>query len=64
MADGGGAVVVPDAELSADRLRSEVAALLEAPDRLSSMSAAARRIARPDAADRIAEQVLKLAAGT
>ena len=63
MADGGGAVVVPDAELSADRLRSEVVALLEAPDRLSSMSAAARRIARPDAADRIAEQVLMLAAG-
>ena len=63
MADGGGAVIVPDAELSAERLRSEVLALLDAPDRLSSMSAAARRIARPDAADRIAEQVLRLAAG-
>ena len=63
MADGGGAVVIPDAELDAERLQREVEALLEAPDRLSAMSAAARRIARPDAADRIAQEVLRLAGG-
>ena len=61
MAEGGAAVVVPDAELDGERLRGEVDALLGAPDRLDSMAAAARHLARPDAADRIAEEVLRLA---
>jgi UDP-N-acetylglucosamine--N-acetylmuramyl-(pentapeptide) pyrophosphoryl-undecaprenol N-acetylglucosamine transferase len=61
MADGGAAVVVPDAELDAARLRSEVDALLADPGRLERMSEAARRLARPDAADRIAEEALRLA---
>ena len=53
-------MVVPDAELDGERLRGEVDALLGAPDRLESMSAAARRLARPDAANRIAAEVLRL----
>src|SRR4051812_4113227 len=61
MADGGAAVVVPDSELDAARLAREVGALLSAPARLESMSAAARKLARADAADRIADEVLRLA---
>ena len=61
MADGGAAVVVPDAELDGPRLAREVEALLGAPERLEAMSAAARRLARVAAADRIADEVLRLA---
>jgi UDP-N-acetylglucosamine--N-acetylmuramyl-(pentapeptide) pyrophosphoryl-undecaprenol N-acetylglucosamine transferase len=58
MAEAGAAIAVPDAELDAGRLSREVGALLAAPDRLREMSAAARSIARPGAAQRIAEEVL------
>jgi UDP-N-acetylglucosamine--N-acetylmuramyl-(pentapeptide) pyrophosphoryl-undecaprenol N-acetylglucosamine transferase len=63
MAEGGAAVVVPDAELDGPRLAREVAALLGSPEHLEAMSHAARRLARPDAADRIAEATLALAHG-
>ena len=58
MADGGAAVVVPDAELDPARLRREVAALVADGARLGTMSAAARGLARPDAADAIADEVV------
>jgi UDP-N-acetylglucosamine--N-acetylmuramyl-(pentapeptide) pyrophosphoryl-undecaprenol N-acetylglucosamine transferase len=58
MAGGGAGVVVPDAELDAARLAREVAALLADRERLAAMARAARRLARPDAADRIADAVL------
>ena len=61
LADGGAAVVVRDADLTAERLASEVSALLEAPARLEGMGAAARRLARPDAAAVIAGQLLEMA---
>jgi UDP-N-acetylglucosamine--N-acetylmuramyl-(pentapeptide) pyrophosphoryl-undecaprenol N-acetylglucosamine transferase len=61
MADGGAAVVVPDAELDGPRLAREVGALLASPDRMHAMAAAARRLARLDAADRIADEVVGLA---
>ena len=61
IADGGAAVVVPDEALDAVRVAREVVELLASPDRLRSMSAAARRLARPDAAERIAERVIELA---
>ena len=61
MADGGAAITIEDSELSAERLRSEVAALLADERRLAEMSAAARRLARPDAAERIAAEVLRAA---
>jgi len=51
---------VPDAEVDGPRLAREVAALLGSPHRLEAMSNAARRLARIDAADRIAEEVLRL----
>ena len=50
-----------DGDLTAERLASEVSALLEAPARLEGMGAAARRLARPDAAAVIAGQLLEMA---
>jgi len=64
MADGGAAVVVPDAELDGPRLAREVAALLGAPQRLAAMRNAAEALARVDAADRIADAVLAIAGGS
>ena len=61
MADAGAAVVVPDRELDAARLASEAEALMADPARLAQMSTAARSLARPDAAERVAEAVLLLA---
>jgi UDP-N-acetylglucosamine--N-acetylmuramyl-(pentapeptide) pyrophosphoryl-undecaprenol N-acetylglucosamine transferase len=61
MADAGAAVVVPDAEISGPRLDAEVRALLAEPARLASMSEAARGLARPDAAERIAAELLAMA---
>jgi len=58
MDDGGAAVVIPDPELTPERLRSQVAELLADEDRLREMSIAARRLAKPDAAERIAREVL------
>ena len=54
----GGAVVVREAELD---LRREVDALLADPDRLRAMGEAMRSLARPDAADVIAEELIALA---
>jgi UDP-N-acetylglucosamine--N-acetylmuramyl-(pentapeptide) pyrophosphoryl-undecaprenol N-acetylglucosamine transferase len=61
MADAGAAVVVPDEDLDGPRLAREVGVLLGSRDRLTAMGNAARRLARPDAADRIAAAALGLA---
>jgi UDP-N-acetylglucosamine--N-acetylmuramyl-(pentapeptide) pyrophosphoryl-undecaprenol N-acetylglucosamine transferase len=61
MREGGAATVIPDAELDAKRLRAEVAAVLGNGARLDAMAEAARRLARPDAACRIADEVLRAA---
>ena len=60
MERGGAAVVVPDDELDGPRLAREVGALLGSPDRLGAMRNAAEQLARPDAADRIAHEILTL----
>jgi UDP-N-acetylglucosamine--N-acetylmuramyl-(pentapeptide) pyrophosphoryl-undecaprenol N-acetylglucosamine transferase len=62
MERAGAALVIPDAELDGPRLAREVAALLAAPQRTAAMSKAARAVARPDAADRIADELLELVA--
>ena len=59
----GAAVVVADAELDAARLAREVGALLADRDRLAAMAGAARALALPDAAERIARETLALAGG-
>ena len=57
----GARVVIRDEELDGPRLAREVGGLLSSPGRLEAMSAAARKLARLDAADRIAVEVLQLA---
>ena len=54
---GGAAILVPDAECTAARLESELAALLSDADRLAAMGEAARRLGHPDAAATVAELV-------
>jgi UDP-N-acetylglucosamine--N-acetylmuramyl-(pentapeptide) pyrophosphoryl-undecaprenol N-acetylglucosamine transferase len=61
MEAAGAAVVLADGELSPERLRAEVGAILGDERRLVEMSAAARALARPDAAARIAGEVLAAA---
>ncbi len=63
MVNAGAAVVVPDAELTAARLGQEVGALLADPARLAAMAAASAGLARPDAAQAVADEVLAAAAG-
>jgi UDP-N-acetylglucosamine--N-acetylmuramyl-(pentapeptide) pyrophosphoryl-undecaprenol N-acetylglucosamine transferase len=61
MAEGGAAVVVPDSGLDAARLAREAETLLTDERRLEQMSAAARSLSRPDAADRIADAIMSVA---
>jgi UDP-N-acetylglucosamine--N-acetylmuramyl-(pentapeptide) pyrophosphoryl-undecaprenol N-acetylglucosamine transferase len=58
MDEAGAAVVVEDGELTPERLASLAAELLADPARLSRMAAASRSLARPDAAERIAAEIL------
>ena len=62
MADAGAAVVIADAELDAPRLSREVGELLAAPQRMAEMANAAGAAARPDAAERVASELLALVA--
>jgi UDP-N-acetylglucosamine--N-acetylmuramyl-(pentapeptide) pyrophosphoryl-undecaprenol N-acetylglucosamine transferase len=62
LADEGAAVVVPDEELTADRLLAEMSALLD-DERRSAMAAAARRLGRPDAARVLADALIAMAEG-
>ncbi len=59
-ASGGGAVVVPELELGG--VPALVRSLLDDPGRLAGMGEAIRKLARPDAADVIAEELIVLAA--
>jgi UDP-N-acetylglucosamine--N-acetylmuramyl-(pentapeptide) pyrophosphoryl-undecaprenol N-acetylglucosamine transferase len=61
MADAGAAVIVRDAELTPARLGREVTALLADPPRLAAMAAASAALARPDAAQAVADEVLAAA---
>jgi UDP-N-acetylglucosamine--N-acetylmuramyl-(pentapeptide) pyrophosphoryl-undecaprenol N-acetylglucosamine transferase len=63
MVDGGAAVLIPDAELTAERLDTEVRALLDDPGRLHRMADASARLARPDAAAEIAAAVIAAGEG-
>jgi UDP-N-acetylglucosamine--N-acetylmuramyl-(pentapeptide) pyrophosphoryl-undecaprenol N-acetylglucosamine transferase len=55
----GAAVAIADEDLSAERLAVEVGELFADGERLERMADAARSLARPDAARRIADQVLE-----
>jgi UDP-N-acetylglucosamine--N-acetylmuramyl-(pentapeptide) pyrophosphoryl-undecaprenol N-acetylglucosamine transferase len=58
MAAAGAARVIADADLDAARLRVEVSTLLSRPDELAAMGRASAAFARPDAAERIADEVM------
>jgi len=58
MAGAGAASVIKDEELNAERLAIEIGGLLDDELRLAEMSAASAALAKPDAARRIADQVL------
>ena len=58
MADAGAAVAIRDEELEPGRLAAEIDAILGDEWRLKAMSEAAAGLARPDAARRIADEVL------
>jgi UDP-N-acetylglucosamine--N-acetylmuramyl-(pentapeptide) pyrophosphoryl-undecaprenol N-acetylglucosamine transferase len=64
MADGGAAVVIKDGAMSASRLAAEVGALLGDPAHLAAMAVASAGLAKPDAAWRIAREVLAAAGAT
>lgn len=55
LVQAGGAVLVPDRELTAERLASEVDALLDDERRLPAMAAGLATVARRDAADRVVD---------
>jgi UDP-N-acetylglucosamine--N-acetylmuramyl-(pentapeptide) pyrophosphoryl-undecaprenol N-acetylglucosamine transferase len=57
---GGGAIVVPEDEVS--RAPEVIRSLLDDEQRLAEMSSAMLKLARPDAADEIAEELLALTA--
>ena len=61
LVDAGAAVLVPDAECTGERIAELVDELLGDPARRAAMEVAARAVARPDAAERIAEAALELA---
>ena len=61
MAQAGAAEVITDAELTPERLFETTASILSDPARIAEMSAASRSLARPDAARRIADEVLAAA---
>jgi UDP-N-acetylglucosamine--N-acetylmuramyl-(pentapeptide) pyrophosphoryl-undecaprenol N-acetylglucosamine transferase len=59
--DAGGAIRIEQSEFTAERLAAQIAALLNDPARLSRMAQAAKRAGTIDAADRLADLVLKVA---
>jgi UDP-N-acetylglucosamine--N-acetylmuramyl-(pentapeptide) pyrophosphoryl-undecaprenol N-acetylglucosamine transferase len=61
MAEAGAAVVIPDAELDRARLSAAVEELFADPERLERMAVASRSLAKPDAATRIADEILSSA---
>lgn len=63
LAEAGAAVVIADAELNGPALLSWVEELLGDQEALSRMGANARRLARPEAAARIAEELQRLSEG-
>jgi UDP-N-acetylglucosamine--N-acetylmuramyl-(pentapeptide) pyrophosphoryl-undecaprenol N-acetylglucosamine transferase len=63
MERAGAATILRDDEVSAARVAAEVSALFGAEGRLEEMAAASRSLARPDAARRVADEVLAAAGG-
>jgi UDP-N-acetylglucosamine--N-acetylmuramyl-(pentapeptide) pyrophosphoryl-undecaprenol N-acetylglucosamine transferase len=61
LGDAGAAVVIAQPDATPERLQAEILALLDDPERRTRMADAARAVARPDAAARLADELLLLA---
>jgi UDP-N-acetylglucosamine--N-acetylmuramyl-(pentapeptide) pyrophosphoryl-undecaprenol N-acetylglucosamine transferase len=61
LAQAGGALRLPQTDFTPDRLAAEISALAAEPARLNAMAASARTVGRLDAAERLADLVLKVA---
>jgi UDP-N-acetylglucosamine--N-acetylmuramyl-(pentapeptide) pyrophosphoryl-undecaprenol N-acetylglucosamine transferase len=61
LAEAGGALIVPQIELTPERLGNHIDKLFDNRDRLQQMSAAAKTVAQPDAASKLADEILRLA---
>jgi UDP-N-acetylglucosamine--N-acetylmuramyl-(pentapeptide) pyrophosphoryl-undecaprenol N-acetylglucosamine transferase len=61
LGNAGAAVVIAQSDATPGRLYAEILALLDDPERRARMANAARAVARPDAAARLAEELLSLA---
>ena len=61
LAQANGALRIPQADFTPDRLAVEISAVAAEPARLSAMAAAARSVGRLDAAERLADLVAKVA---
>jgi len=61
LAQANGALRIPQSEFTADRLAAEISALAAEPQRLTAMAANARTVGRLDAAERLADLVMKVA---
>jgi UDP-N-acetylglucosamine--N-acetylmuramyl-(pentapeptide) pyrophosphoryl-undecaprenol N-acetylglucosamine transferase len=61
LAQAGGAIRIPQKDFTPDRLASEISALAAEPARLAAMAAGARSAGRLDAAERLADLVVKVA---
>lgn len=60
LADKGAAILLPESELSPERLAREIVGLLEDPDRLARMEQAAGLIGHPEAAKEIADACVEV----
>ena len=61
LSQAGGALRIPQAEFTSERLASEISALAAEPAKLAALAAAARTVGRLDAAQRLADLVMKVA---
>jgi UDP-N-acetylglucosamine--N-acetylmuramyl-(pentapeptide) pyrophosphoryl-undecaprenol N-acetylglucosamine transferase len=61
LSQAGGALRIPQTEFTSDRLAAEISGLAAEPERLAAMAKAARGAGRLDAAERLADLVVKVA---
>lgn len=62
-AEAGAAIVIPDSDLSGERIAQEISELLNQPRRLRLMSIQSMKLARPDATDRLVKAILRWGGG-
>ncbi|MBB1091383.1 undecaprenyldiphospho-muramoylpentapeptide beta-N-acetylglucosaminyltransferase [Rhodopseudomonas palustris] len=61
LADAGGAIRIVQGDFTSERLAAEITALAADPQKLTAMATAARTVGRLDAADRLADLVMRVA---